>query len=197
MATRRKEHEHKSADLFLDISILPVYRLCKIFASKTPFKESFMKQKSHFIFDCFCAAFWGYVTYWIGSWNTFGHQWIFFWELGGGILLIILTCFIIGKLRRKPSVYKVISKDTLNDDKSTSILKQRIANEEKREFTEAPKVSFSPKVESNDTDVKDALKNMGYKPAEIKSVMGKIPQGTLEDRIIEALRNLDNNKVTV
>ena len=193
MAARKSQnHNHKSADLFLDITILPIYRLCKIFVSKTPFKESFMKQKGHFIFDCFCAVFWGYVTYWVGSWHTFGHQWIFFWELGDGVLLIILACFIVGKLRRRTPV--------LN-------LEQKVAAEEKREFKEVPKISFehqekihpqSVRADSdNFNDVVGGLSSLGYNSHEATDganfTESSVPDGTTEEKLIASLQYLGQN----
>jgi hypothetical protein len=195
MSRKQKRTPEQTASLFADITILPIYRMCKVFASKTPFKESFNEEKSHFIFDILCTGLLLYIIYWIGSWNILGHHFHSFWWFGVGILGVMVLCYSIGKWRRK---HKPI---TLQEQIFTEEKRQRFSKVPKVKFTHSP-INVEPEIETeaNYNEVLDALSSLGYNSSEAKNgadfAENNNPDGNTEEKIIDSLRFF-NEKLAV
>lgn len=216
--SRRKQfkevHDHQTAMVFLDLTILPFYRISKILASKTPFKESVKETRGHFFFDVCCACLMLYVCGWLGTWQLLGKQWYEMWITGAVAIGVMALCLYIGRWRRNPHIPKLT-------------ISQRISNEEQREdeqyeeqheeYVQVPPVKFTATkrkrakfvrkpteadttAESNYNEVLAGLSNLGYNSHEAKSgadfAEANVPDGNTAAKIIESLRYFNQAEVS-
>jgi hypothetical protein len=163
----RQEHLEEASFIF-EFTVFPFWRVIKLLASKN-IKDKSRKNKASLIFDMLLCVFWFVALYMLGRCDLFGYHFTIFWQLGGGIIGVLLLSYLIGYLRRKFS------------KKETKILIEDIQDDVNKPINRAEYRTVS-----------NGLESLGYKPLEAKKaadyVFQKFNESGTDIKMIEAIK---------